>query len=122
MTGRGRIALIDCGYRSFYKAVEEILDLRIGLREFKTEGKEFRLNGKSIFFRGNHSGGDFPLTGYPETDVAYWKKLFELHRSWGLNHMRFHSWCPPEAAFVAADMLGFYLQPEPGIQWKCWQR
>ncbi len=97
------------------QGVDESLDLRIGLRDFKAEGKEFRLNGKPIFFRGNHSGGDFPITGYPETDVAYWKKLFEIHRSWGLNHMRFHSWCPPEAAFVAADMLGFYLQPEPGM-------
>ena len=29
--------------------------------------------------------------------------------------MRFHSWCPPEAAFEAADKLGFYLQPEPGM-------
>jgi hypothetical protein len=26
--------------------------------------------------------------------------------------MRFHSWCPPEAAFIAADQLGFYLQIE----------
>ncbi len=29
--------------------------------------------------------------------------------------MRFHSWCPPEAAFTAADELGFYLQPECGM-------
>ena len=30
--------------------------------------------------------------------------------------MRFHSYCPPEAAFIAADSLGFYLQPE-GPSW-----
>ena len=95
--------------------VDETLELKVGLREFKAEGKEFKLNGRPIIFRGTHSGGDFPLTGYPATDVAYWKKLFELCRSWGLNHMRFHSWCPPEAAFEAADSLGFYLQPEPGM-------
>ena len=95
--------------------VDESLELKVGLREFKAEGKEFRLNGRPIYFRGTHNGGDFPLTGYPATDVAYWKKLFELCRLWGLNHMRFHSWCPPEAAFEAADIVGFYLQPEPGM-------
>ena len=95
--------------------VEEYYDLRIGLRELKAVGKEFVLNDKPIIFRGTHSGGDFPLTGYPPTDVASWKKLFETCKRWGLNHMRFHSWAPPEAAFEAADQVGFYLQPEPGM-------
>lgn len=94
---------------------EEYKQLNIGLRDFHAEGKEFVLNGRPINFRGTHSGGDFPLTGYPPTDVATWRKLFETCRAWGLNHMRFHSWSPPEAAFVAADQLGFYLQPEPGM-------
>ena len=95
--------------------VNENLELKVGLREFKAEGKEFQLNGRPIMFRGTHHGGDFPLTGFALTNVEYWKHLFELCRTWGLNHMRFHSWCPPEAAFEAADSLGFYLQPEPGM-------
>lgn len=95
--------------------VDEYKDLNVGLRDFHAEGKEFVLNGVPIIFRGTHNGGDFPLTGYPPTDVESWKKLFEICRTWGLNHMRFHSWCPPEAAFEAADQLGFYLQPEPGM-------
>jgi hypothetical protein len=95
--------------------VDEYAELKVGLRDFRADGKEFRLNDRPIIFRGTHSGGDFPLTGYPATDVAYWKKLFETCRKWGLNHMRFHSWCPPEAAFEAADQLGFYLQPEPAM-------
>jgi beta-galactosidase len=95
--------------------VDEYADLKVGLRDFHAEGKQFVLNGKPVIFRGTHSGGDFPLTGYPPTDVETWKKLFETCRAWGLNHMRFHSWCPPEAAFEAADSLGFYLQPEPGM-------
>lgn len=95
--------------------VEEYYDLKIGLRDFRAVGKEFRLNGKPIIFRGTHSGGDFPLTGYPPTDVASWKKLFETCKKWGLNHMRFHSWAPPEAAYQAADEIGFYLQSEPGM-------
>lgn len=95
--------------------VEEHKELSFGLRDFRAEGSQFVINGRPIIFRGSHSGGDFPLTGYPPTDVQSWKKLFEICQRWGLNHMRFHSWCPPEAAFAAADLLGFYLQPEPGM-------
>jgi beta-galactosidase len=95
--------------------VDEYYDLRVGLRNLRAVGKEFVLNGRPIIFRGTHNGGDFPLTGYPPTDVASWRKLFETCKRWGLNHMRFHSWSPPEAAFQAADELGFYLQVEPGM-------
>ena len=95
--------------------VDEYLDLKVGLRDFHAEGNQFVLNGHPVNFRGTHFGGDFPLTGYPPTDVQSWKKLFETCRAWGFNHVRFHSWCPPEAAFEAADQLGFYLQPEPGM-------
>src|SRR5581483_5242107 len=94
---------------------EEYKDLTVGLRDFHAEGNQFILNGHPINFRGTHNGGDFPLTGYPPTDVKSWMALFELCKKWGLNHMRFHSWCPPEAAFEAADQIGFYLQPEPGM-------
>jgi len=94
---------------------EEYKDLTVGLRDFHAEGNQFILNGHPINFRGTHHGGDFPLTGYPPTDVKSWTALFELCKKWGLNHMRFHSWCPPEAAFEAADQVGFYLQPEPGM-------
>ena len=94
---------------------EEYKDISFGLRDFRAQGKEFTLNGRPVNFRGTHHGGDFPLTGYPPTDVRSWKALFQICQAWGLNHMRFHSWCPPEAAFQAADELGFYLQPEPGM-------
>jgi hypothetical protein len=95
--------------------VDEYKDLSVGLRDFHAEGKQFILNGNPINFRGTHNGGDFPLTGYPPTDLKSWITLFETCKKWGLNHMRFHSWCPPEAAFEAADQVGFYLQPEPGM-------
>jgi len=97
------------------KEIDEYKELNVGLRELRAEGKEFVLNGRPINLRGTHSGGDFPLTGYPPTDVQSWRRLFEICQRWGLNHMRFHSWCPPEAAFEAADQRGFYLQPEPGM-------
>ena len=95
--------------------VDEYKDLQVGLRDIRAEGNQFILNGRPINFRGTHSGGDFPRTGYPPTDVKAWLDLFKTCKKWGLNHMRFHSWCPPEAAFEAADQIGFYLQPEPGM-------
>ncbi len=95
--------------------VDEYKELLVGLRDFHAEGNQFILNDRPINFRGTHHGGDFPLTGYPPTDVKSWLTLFQTCKKWGLNHMRFHSWCPPEAAFEAADQIGFYLQPEPGM-------
>ena len=86
-----------------------------GLREFKAQGQAFTLNDQPVYLRGTHFGGDFPLTGYPPTDVDSWKKIFTTCKAWGLNHMRFHSYCPPDAAFEAADELGFYLQVECGM-------
>ena len=86
-----------------------------GFRNFHTEGNQFILNDHPLYLRGTHFGGDFPLTGYPLMDMESWRKIFRTCKDWGLNHMRFHSWCPPEAAFAAADELGFYLQVEPGM-------
>ncbi|HEX8138048.1 MAG TPA: discoidin domain-containing protein [Pyrinomonadaceae bacterium] len=95
--------------------MDDVRMLNFGMRELRTEGNRFILNGRPVIFRGTHHGGDFPLTGYPPTDVEYWRKLIRTCQAWGLNHIRFHSFCPPEAAFEAADELGFYLQPEPGM-------
>ena len=83
-----------------------------GMREFKVEGKRFIINGRPIFLRGTLECAIFPKTGYPPTDKEAWKRIFTICKSHGLNHMRFHSWCPPKAAFDAADEMGFYLQVE----------
>ena len=90
-------------------------NVTFGFRDLHTEGSQFILNGRPVFLRGTHFGGDFPLTGYPPTDVDSWRKIFLTCKSYGLNHMRFHSWCPPEAAFEAADETGVYLQIECGM-------
>ncbi len=87
-------------------------ELVAGLRDIKAKDAKFYLNGRRTFFRGTQEGCEFPLTGYPPTDVESWRKILQVCKDYGLNHMRFHSWCPPEAAFVAADEIGMYLQPE----------
>ena len=86
-----------------------------GLREITTHDKDIFINGRPVNLRLTHFGGDFPLTGYPAMDVASWKKIIRACKDYGLNGIRFHSWCPPEAAFEAADEMGFYLQPECGL-------
>jgi hypothetical protein len=86
-----------------------------GLREIATQGTQFLINGRKSFFRGTLECCIFPLTGHPPTDVESWKRIIRIAKAYGLNLIRFHSYCPPEAAFVAADELGFYYQVET-----CW--
>jgi hypothetical protein len=85
-----------------------------GMREFKATGTRFTVNGMPVFLRGTLECCIFPLTGYPAMDTAYWTKIYRRCREFGLNHVRFHSWCPPEAAFEVADREGIYLQVECG--------
>lgn len=86
--------------------------MKVGLRSFGIRGTQFTVNGRPTFLRGRHDACVWPLTGAAPMDVAAWRKYFRTLKDYGLNHVRFHSWCPPEAAFEAADELGFYLQPE----------
>lgn len=83
-----------------------------GMRAFGAAGGQLTNNGRKVFLRGTLECAVFPLTGYLATDTASWLRIFKTAKSYGLNHLRFHSWCPPEAAFEAADKLGFYLQIE----------
>jgi hypothetical protein len=83
-----------------------------GFREISTAGTQFTINGQKTFFRGTLECAIFPKTGHPPTDVESWQRIIRIAKAHGLNMIRFHSWCPPEAAFVAADELGFYFQVE----------
>ena len=93
----------------------ELLDTlsgSFGMRDFKTRGTRFEVNGQQVFLRGTLECCIFPLTGYPPTDIKSWLKVLQTFKDYGLNTVRFHSWCPPEAAFEAADRLGMYFQIE----------
>ena len=81
-------------------------------KDFHIKGQHFYANGHKIFLRGKHDACVWPLTGHVAMDVKSWKDYLGKCADYGLNHVRFHSWCPPEAAFVAADELGIILQPE----------
>ena len=94
---------------------DDVRELSFGFREISHNGKLLLLNNHEINLRLTHFGGDFPLTGYPATDLASWQRIIQTCKDFGLNGFRFHSWCPPEAAFEAADQMGFYIQPECGM-------
>ncbi len=98
------------------KKGKEKKKVQFGMRKFSIKGKWFYVNGNKTMLRGTVENCDFPLTGYAPMDVKDWERVFRICRNYGLNHMRFHSYCPPEAAFIAADLVGFYLQPE-GPSW-----
>jgi len=86
--------------------------VQFGFRDVGTEKSRITVNGRSISMRGTLECCIFPETGYPPTDIEAWRDVLQTVTDHGLNHVRFHSWCPPEAAFEAADELGVYLQVE----------
>jgi len=83
-----------------------------GMRDFTAFRNRLKINGRDVFLRGRIDCCFYPLTGYPPMDKAGWLRVLSILKEWGINHVRFHSWCPPKAAFEAADELGFYFQPE----------
>ncbi|MGL4851066.1 MAG: sugar-binding domain-containing protein [Phocaeicola sp.] len=93
----------------------KIIDSRtieFGFREITHSNSKILVNNKPVFLRGNLDCVHFPLTGYPSCEVEEWERIFRIYKEYGLNHVRFHSWCPPAAAFTAADRLGIYIQAE----------
>lgn len=87
-------------------------EVDFGSRSISHSASKVLINNAPVFMRGNLDCVHFPLTGYPSCDIKEWERIFKIYKSYGLNHVRFHSWCPPEAAFEAADKLGIYIQAE----------
>jgi hypothetical protein len=86
--------------------------VRFGMREFTRDGRQLLINGKPAFLRGRLDCANYPVTGHAPMSLEEWRRIFRITNEWGINHYRFHSWCPPAAAFEAADELGVYLQAE----------
>jgi len=98
-------AVLDAGDRDRASAF-------FGMRDLGNNNSLLSINGRRLFLRGTLECNIFPLTGHPPMDRKGWLKVFSTAKAYGLNHLRFHSWCPPEAAFEVADSMGFYLQVE----------
>jgi hypothetical protein len=49
---------------------------------------------------------NFAKDGVPWMEKEEWLRVFRMLKEGdGVNAVRFHTWCPPEAAFQAADEL-----------------
>jgi dienelactone hydrolase len=83
-----------------------------GMREFQADGNRLTINGEPVFLRGDVECSIFPKTGYPDMTDRQWRKIITTVKAYGLNHLRFHTWCPPEAAFALADQYGIYMEVE----------
>ena len=83
-----------------------------GMREFKADHDQFTIDGQPTFLRGTVNCCEFPKTGYPDMTGKQWEKIFFTVKAFGLNHVRFHTWCPPEIGFEVADRMGIYLEVE----------
>lgn len=83
-----------------------------GMRSLRTDEHNIYVNDQKVFLRGKHDGMTFPLTGAAPMDLGSWLKVMGTAKDYGINHYRYHTSCPPEAAFMAADILGIYVEPE----------
>ena len=99
-------------YRLGISVGDDYYETTFGMHEMMISDHQPVLNGHDIFLRGVVRNDEFPKTGCPPTDVDSWLETFRACKDRGLNLMRFMGYCPPEAAFAAADKLGFYLQPD----------
>ncbi|MDY7395808.1 glycoside hydrolase family 2 TIM barrel-domain containing protein [Aureibaculum sp. 2210JD6-5] len=94
-------------------------ETEFGFLKISQNGTNILINNTPVFLRGNLDCVHFPLTGYASATIEDWEKIFRTYKDYGLNHVRFHSWCPPEAAFKAANRIGIYIQAEASI-WIDW--
>ncbi|MCD6175081.1 MAG: glycoside hydrolase family 2 [Planctomycetes bacterium] len=95
---------------------------KLGFCQPGSDGMHITINGRPTFLRGNLDNCHFPLTGHPPMDKAGWLCVWNIYKQFGYNHVRFHSWCPPEAAFAAADKVGIYIQAEAGVWIDGWMK
>lgn len=91
---------------------KESVSVNFGIRKLSNDVRRLLVNGKEVFWRGKHDGLVFPRTGYAPMTVEEWKQVFATAKEYGINHYRFHTCCPPDAAFEAADEMGIYMEPE----------
>ncbi len=103
---------LDLAVKAGGRSYRHLRSVRFGMRDFTARRNRLMINSRRVYLRGKNDCCFFPLTGYPPMDKAGWLRVFSIARSYGINHYRFHSWCPPEAAFEAADELGVYIQAE----------
>ena len=108
----GRLLQLKASLSNNSENVADEYEACFGIRSFEDKEGHLCLNGRRVFLRSEANCAVYPETGHPPMDVDSWKKIIRTYMDYGVNHLRFHSYCPPEAAFCAADELGMLMQPE----------
>ena len=106
------LSLVETDARGSASVPVHQVSTTFGIRTLETDGTTFRINGRPLFLRGTLECNIFPREGYTSTSEDAWEYVYHRAQEYGFNHFRFHSWCPPEAAFRVADRMGIYLQVE----------
>lgn len=94
------------------ESCEHTKSATFGMREVTRGRNHVMLNGRPLHLRGTVENAVFPRTGHTPVDTTEWGRILRIVKEYGLNHVRFHSWCPPRAAFEMADRYGIYFEVE----------
>ena len=96
------------------QTLQDKVNVRFGMREFKCIGTQFAVNGKKVFLRGDALLHELFMerTNRNPYCVEDWKEILQRYKEYGINHLRFHTHVPPKALFAAADEVGIYVQAE----------
>ena len=103
-------------YRIGIAVANDYYETTFGMREIAQGEQQLYINRYPLFFRGVTIDKETLSTLDSKNDEHSWFDLFSQYKECGFNSVRFPSYCPPDAAFSAADKVGLYLQPE-GPSW-----
>jgi len=90
---------------------------RCGFRDFRFSNGYFRLNGKRIFLKSAHFGGDVPMTGMAPFDESFVRKDFLSLKMMGFNMARCISGLGRRHVMDLADEIGLMVYDESYAAW-----
>lgn len=93
------------------------LSTRCGFRDFRFENGYFRLNGKRIFFKGSHSGNNFPVGLQVPDDPDFARRDLIYAKMSGFNCIRFIAGMPTRYQLDLCDELGLMVYEENYASW-----
>jgi hypothetical protein len=98
------------------EAVDE-KSAKCGFRDFRFADGYFRLNGKRIFLKSAHFGGDSPITGIIPLDPGMLRKDFLSMKLMGFNMARCIAGLGRRFMMDLADEIGFLVYDESYASW-----
>lgn len=91
--------------------------VRTGFRDFRFERGAFRLNGKRLFFKGSHTGGDTPVGVRVPYDLDLLRRDLLNVKAMGFNAIRFIAGMGNRRQLDLADELGLLVYEESYAGW-----